>query len=69
VVIIAVGGDGNTRPESMLLLLIIIKWCGPEGTGERGWLVSGAANLEELAELCRWPMGRIERDSVRREGM
>jgi hypothetical protein len=35
VVTIAVGGDGNIGLESMLLLLIIIKWYGLEGTGER----------------------------------
>jgi hypothetical protein len=69
VVTIAVGGDGNIGLESVLLLLIVIKWYGPEGTRERGWLASGAANSEELAELCRQPTGRIRRDSVRREGV
>jgi hypothetical protein len=34
-VTIAVGGDGNIGLESVLLLLIVVKWCGPEGTGER----------------------------------
>jgi hypothetical protein len=63
-VTIAVGGNVNMGLESVLLLLIIIKYCGLEGTGERGWLASRAANSEELAELCRWPIGRIERDCV-----
>jgi hypothetical protein len=34
-VTIAVGGNGDTGPESVPLLLIVVKWCGPEGTGER----------------------------------
>jgi hypothetical protein len=35
-VTIAVGGDGNIRPESVLLWLIVGIWGGPGGTGKGG---------------------------------
>jgi hypothetical protein len=32
-------------------------------------VASRAVNSEEFAELYRWPIDRIKRDSVRREGV
>jgi hypothetical protein len=37
--------------------------------GQVDVVASGAANSQEFAELCRWPMDRIKRDSVRRVGV
>jgi hypothetical protein len=50
VVTIAVGGDGNIGPESVLLLLIIIKWCRPEGTREQSICGKQGYNL---GGVCR----------------
>jgi hypothetical protein len=36
VVTIAVGGDGNIGPESVLLWLIVGMWGGPGGAGKGG---------------------------------
>jgi hypothetical protein len=52
VVTIAVGGAGNTRPESVLLWLIVGMWGGPGGTKkEVGWCVGVSTSVSSSEDV------------------